>query len=271
MKVLHVWNTAGVASTLAKYQSKVLGWKTWVIARKKYDPYGLTTYGEALNTSAYGFALRALLYAARYDVIHVHDLDSIIPLIRLVHGHRKHVVIHYHGSSIRDKWLEKRARWSRADLVIVATRDLLASAPKDAEARFLPNPVDTELFRPLPHVKREPGTALFFYDETPKLKSSLEWARETARKLGLKLVVHDRSRRPIPYKLLPEFLNRFEYFIDHNWVEALSKTALEALACGLKVVRWDGRVLEGLPVEHKPEVVVRRLARLYAEAGVMST
>lgn len=50
-------------------------------------------------------------------------------------------------------------------------------------------------------------------------------------------------------------LNRYEYCIDRTSPESLSKTALEALACGLKVIRWDCRVVSGLLGEHRPERV----------------
>ena len=50
-------------------------------------------------------------------------------------------------------------------------------------------------------------------------------------------------------------LNRYEYCIDRTSPGSLSKTVLEALACGLKAIRWDGRVVSGLPKEHRPERV----------------
>jgi hypothetical protein len=47
-------------------------------------------------------------------------------------------------------------------------------------------------------------------------------------------------------------------------IPSLSKTALGALACGLKVVRWNEEVVEGLPEEYKPENVIRRLIEVYS-------
>lgn len=43
----------------------------------------------------------------------------------------------------------------------------------------------------------------------------------------------------------------------------LSKTALEALACGLKVITWKGKIIEGLPPENHPENVAKRIFNIY--------
>ncbi len=260
MRVLHVWNTAGVASILAKHQRKLLNWDTWVIYRRKYDRYGFTVYGELSNLPSILFYLKTLIKAVKFNVIHIHDIDRIIPFLRSVYGSKK-IIIHYHGSSIRGRWREKEKYWSKADMVFVSTKDLYEEAPSKASVYYIPNPVDTDIFKPIKMRKVRKG-ALFIYDESPKLRESLNWARTIASKYGLKLYIHYRNRTPIPYTYLPIFLNKFEYFIDHTWVPALSKTALEALACGLNVIRWDNKVISGLPHENKPEYPVRLIAEL---------
>ena len=158
MKILHVWNIAGVASILAKYQAKLLRWKTWVITRRAYDRYGLTIYGEALNVSAKVFKFKTLLMSRKYDIIHVHSLDEIIPILKLLYPKKK-VIIHYHGTDTRGKWKERKNYWEKADRVLVSTPDLLQGAPN--HVIYLPNPVDTELFKPMPELRR-PRTALYF-------------------------------------------------------------------------------------------------------------
>jgi len=257
MKVLHIWNTAGVASTIAKYQAKLLGWDTWVMTRKVFDRYGLTTYGEALDCGAKIFSLKALIRARGYDVVHVHSLDKLVPWLKAIYPN-KPVILHYHGSEIRGKWKERACYWRRADLVLVSTPDLLEGAPRGVT--YLPNPVDLELFKPLPGL-REEGTALYIIKHQEG--EDLSWVRKVASKLKLKLTVRDRISDPIDYVDLPTYLNKFEYYIDRNYVRSLSKTALEALACGLKVVRWDEKVVEGLPDAHRPANVIKALAELY--------
>jgi len=259
LKVLHIWNTAGVASIIAKYQAKLLGWKTWVITRRQYDRFGLTVYGEAISCRARIFKLISLIKSLNYEIIHVHSLDEIIPLIKKILPWRK-VIIHYHGSDIRGRWRERERYWSMADLVLVATPDLLENAPKTVT--YLPNPVDTELFKPIPELRR-PGTALYIVKHHED--EDVNWPRRVAEKLNLKLTIRDRLKEPIPYRELPKILNQFEYYIDRNYIKSLSKTALEALACKCKVVRWDEKVIEKLPEKHKPENVVMKLRELYEQ------
>lgn len=257
MKVLHVFNVAGVASTLAKYQKKMYKWDTWVITRKKYDPYGLTVYGRSFNDPKYLFIIRALITAKKYDLIHVHDFDKIVPWLKRLYSN-KPIIIHYHGTRIRGKWQSREKYWSKSDAILASTSDLLEGAPK--HVIYLPNPVDTELFYPMPKL-RKAGTALYIIKH--QYGEDLEWPRKVAEKLKLQLVVRDRIKDPIPYRELPRFLNKFEYYIDRNYISSLSKTALEALACGLKVVRWDGKIVKSMPSDHKPETVIRCLKGVY--------
>ncbi len=263
VSVLHIWNTAGVASTIAKWQSMVLGWRTDVLARRTFDRFGLTIYGVRSLLPSPGFVGRALLEARFYEIVHVHSLDGIIPYIRRLYPD-KVTILHYHGSDIRGRWHDRERLWSHADAILVSTEDLLDGAPK--HAIHVPNPVDTSLFRRI--CKAVPSSALFLYDPLEeKYVASLGWAREMASRLGAKLIVYDRSRYPLLYKDMPRLLCRFEYFMDHSFVPALSKTALEALACGTKVVRWDGTVLEGLPHDHTPGRVLRLITGIYLKAA----
>jgi len=270
LRVLHVWNTAGVASVIAKYQRKLLGWDTWVLMRREWDKFGLTTYGEVLDVSAKRFILKVLLMARKYDVIHVHFLDRIVPLLKLLYPW-KTIILHYHGE-IRGRWSERRKYWRWADILLVSTPDLLEGAPD--HAIYLPNPVDTELFKPMPKLRR-PGTGLFI----------VKWGRMHAwsylkdivykycRELSIECEVLFADKNPVKHTEMPYLLNKYEYFIDiphgsqehGRLLQVLSKTGLEALACGLKVVRWDGRVVERLPPEHRPESVVYKLKEIIEE------
>ncbi|MEM4311500.1 MAG: hypothetical protein QXX95_03840 [Nitrososphaerales archaeon] len=259
LKVLHIWNTAGVASIIAKYMDRIYETKSWVIMRKKFDKFGLTSYGECWDTNAKIFTLRALWKAKNYSLIHVHAFDRIVPLIKFLYP-RKPLVLHYHGSDIRGKWNLRRRYWSKADFIIVSAPDMLKGAP--SEALYLPNPVDTELF--YIRGKPEPKTAFHFSYYADDL------AKKLAEKYGLTLTIHNREENPIPYKTLSLFLSSYEYYIDVkrdlsnlNLLKEISKTGLEALACGCKVIRWDGSIMEGLPPEHYPEVVVRKLWEIY--------
>jgi glycosyltransferase involved in cell wall biosynthesis len=253
LRVLHIWNTAGVASVIAKYMDRILCTRSLVVHRRAFDRYGVTTYGELWDCDAKVFALRCLLLARKFDLIHVHSFDKLVPYLKLLYP-SKPIVLHYHGTDIRGKWLQKQKYWSKADAILYSTPDLLNhETPKLAV--YLPNPVDTDLFHEFPGVPRKSRTALAFQYLLDRDK-----ANKYAQKHGLSVEFIDRS---IPHVEMPETLNRYEYYIDRTQIPSLSKTALEALACGLKVVRWDGEVVEGLPEEHKPENVIRRLIEVY--------
>jgi len=253
LKVLHIWNTAGVGSIIARHMDKTFGTQSWVITIGRSDKFGLTTYGECWDCGAKIFTLKALLISIRYDLLHIHSFDRMVPLLKIVYP-KKPVVLHYHGTDIRDRWSQRRRYWSKSDLVIVSTPDLLDGAPE--RVIYLPNPVDTKYFKP--SGQRTIGTALYFIKH--HRREDVHWPREVAAHHHLELTI---SEREIPYSKLCEFLNEFEFYIDRKYIESLSKTALEALACGLKVIAWNEKVVEGLPEEHTPEKVVEKLWNLY--------
>jgi len=72
--------------------------------------------------------------------------------------------------------------------------------------------------------------------------------------------------RKFKYHELPILFNKIKYFIDRYSIKSLSKTALEALACGCKVVNYKGEIVEKLPNYHKPEFVAESYLRLIEES-----
>lgn len=260
MRIFHIWNTAGVASVIAKFTDREFGTKSDVVTRKAADPMGLTTYGRTVGDGPSLFFLRCLLIGGGYDVVHVHSLDRIVPWLKRIRPSRP-VVLHYHGTDILNRWEEKKGRWQRADYIAYSTPNLAAGSPEGAV--HFPNPVDTDLFHPSA-TGREAGTALtirYGMDEE---------AHEKAAEMSLRLTLVDRGS--VPHREMPPLLSKFEYFIDFRRpkgysapVESLGKTALEALACGCRVVDWSGRIVEGLPEDHRPEVVARKWRDVYAE------
>lgn len=234
--------------------------KSWVITRKKFDPYGLTTFGETLTTGSKLFVAKALWRSRKYDLIQVHYLDRIVPWLKRIYR-RKPVILLYVGSDIRRRWDERSQYWQKADLCLVSTPSLLEGAPTSVE--WLPNPVDTDLFYPRAS-ERKLGHAFHISYGADAL------AQRYAAENRLKLTIHNRHTTPIPYTEMGEILSSYEYYIDVKTFpggksSGLSKTGLEALACGCKVVRWDGEIVEGLPSEHHPENVVAKLWKLYRQ------
>ncbi len=259
MKVLHIWNTAGVASTLALYQNKLLKWDTWVITRSDADKFGHTIFGETCRCSPAEFIVKAIKMARQYDVIHVHSLDRLIKTLKILYKD-KIVILHYHGSDIRGLWEHKADIISRADVVVVSTPDLFDEG-KQYGVYYLPNPVNLDLFRPMEHLRSRHQSAIYIYDPSSWALRDVDYAREIANNMKLKLYIHDRNKRPIPYRYMPYVFNKFWYLIDKLSIYSLSLTALEALACNVKVVKRE-RIVEELPREHTPIEVLHTLLRI---------
>ena len=256
-RVLHVWNTAGVASVIAKFSDREFGTRSMVITRKAADRVGLTTYGTAYGDGAATFFARALVMARRADLVHVHSLDRLVPWLKGLYG--KPVVMHYHGTDIEGRWKEKERRWSRADFVAVSTPNLLEGGPSAAVC--IQNPVDTDLFKPRGAPSSPKSAVSFRYGMDHE-------AEMAAMKLGLVLTWLDRWS--VTHDLMPETLSRFAYYIDMRRppggaeARSVGKAALEALACGLRVVNWEGKVIEGLPPDCEPLNVASKWNGVYA-------
>lgn len=261
MKILHIGNTAGVGSVIARYMDRFFGTDSLVVARRVSDPVGFTTYGELWNSGPKMFTLKCLLTARAFNIVHIHYFDKIIPYLKLLYP-RKLVVMHYHGDDIRDKWKLKRKYWSKADMILYSSLDLLDDETPE-EAIYLPNPVDTEAFHPCEAKPRSKTAFHIFYNANAL-------AERYAEKNSLDLTIYDwRTKGRIPHLRFAEVLCRYEYYIDVKvnqsgiLLEALSKTAFEALACGLKVITWDGTVVDGLPPDNSPENAAKRVFEMY--------
>ena len=242
-----MWDIAGVGSLISKTQRELFGWDSRVIIRYPYDPYGIVSYygGRIYRCPASAFKAISLIKSLACDIVHIHSLDTYVPMLSRV----KLTILHYHGSDIRGKWSQRSSCWEKARKVLVSTTDLLEGAPTNVT--YLPNPVDTDFLTPRPELRVD-GTAVHL-TANPQ---DIAWARSKAEEMDLCLTLLGRKFR---YENMASVLAPFEYLIDRTSVKSLSKTALEALACGLKVVAWDGNTVHELPQEHKPENVAKRL------------
>jgi len=208
------------------------------------------------------------------DLIHAHYCRSAAYASYLS---GKPNVIHCHGSDIRGgiNWL-KRKCLKKAKKVLVSTPDLLEILPS---AAWLPNPVDTERFRPL---KEHNGNkVLYFPHWYEDVRKEL---KEICEKLGYDLTAP--SAHIVPYEKMHLFLNEFDIFVDRFSIKSYSKTALEAMACGLPVigykhdleialkeltsqparknlVKWQNK---DILFKHKIKTVVDQLTQIYESA-----
>jgi len=205
------------------------------------------------------------------DLIHAHFCRSAAYASYLS---GKPYIVHCHGTDIREgvNWFKRRCL-KKAKKVLVSTPDLLEILP---EATWLPNPVDMERFKPL---KEHDGNKVLYFphwyeDLSKELKGICE-------KLGYNLTIP--SAYSVPYEKMHLFLNEFDIFVDQFSIKSYSKTALEAMTCGIPVigykhdlektlemltsqserknlVKWQNK--EILP-KHKIKTVVNQLTSIY--------
>jgi len=243
MKILHVWDVAGVSSILAKYQAE-MGHETKVMMLKKNDPMGVASfYNKPYDIRARDFVRKVIKEAANYDVIHVHNISEILPFIKLRYP-RKRVIIHHHGfTSAMKKFTKLTHRF--ADDIFIATEDLQPLFPK---AHYIPTPVDTRHFKPDPNVKPTKGNLAFH-------SKHLDMQKFNEHTFGIDIDIIDRDRHPVQYKDMPYLLRTYSTFYDVKFLPqglgtVLSKTAYEALACGLTVINSYGNRITNIPWKH---------------------
>jgi len=296
LKILHVWDQAGVACLMALFQRK-LGHQADIIKLGEYaavdiesfygfnlipykvvdDGFQRRVYGKIGSSKirnflriirrkirSFFFYLKVGSKARNYDILHIHSSWFTVFFTPF-----KAKIIEFHGDDCRSNpslypWLKRLVtRWfirfySIFYTIYVSTPDLLRDVPN---SEWLPNPVDPEHFRR--RQEPEPNSALYMHN----WYEDGSHAQEIAAKLGLKLTVFDRTFPAcqwIPHPQFPAFLSKFEYFIDRKEIPSHSKTGLEALAMGLKVIRgWDDKIVQDLDPKHLPEIVAAKTIQIY--------
>ncbi len=298
MRILHIWDQAGVAFVLAKYQ-RSQGHDSKAIMVREYDKYGIGKFYDqyAIDATLQDFGQKSLDEAHSADILHVHSRSDMVFKFREEFRNSKRIILQYHGTDIRgikkqklphrskvsdlavrgiftyrrvrDVILFKKRIHSKAqglaDAVIVSTPDLL---PLVSKAIYLPNPIDTDHFSPNKSSSRpERAQALTMDTEATDIQLTLSYCKRHNVKLDID--VYNRIRDPIMYGEMPAFLKKYGLYIDVRYVdgkilENLSKTALEALACGLDVLDYKLNHRHGLPEEYNPVNVTSRLETIYS-------
>ena len=266
MNILHVWDQAGVACILSKYQRR-LGHNVYILKRNGYDPFHIFTfYKEPLyDLDGKKFINFVIDESKKYDIIHVHSLYKIVPQIRKKYKD-KIIILHYHGSELRNGLsnasLHKiiKEADNKANFAFLATPDLIKY---ESEKRmYIENPIDLEHFKPM--MQKQTSERRFFTFKTNQtdIDSFTDYLQKNNIKINL--TIHDRTITPISYGHMPSFLSNYNVYVDVRIVngqllESLSKTALEALACNLQVLSYDLRYLDKFPSEHNAENVVKKM------------
>lgn len=283
MKILHVHTQAGVAQVLAKslnklgHQSRVYHHYNNEVGFKFNDIYGdvvdlnYRNYNKYIGRWHVGdlvWRLDVLRKARKYDIIHIHDQDHLVPILKRFYK-KKPIVLTYHGTKIRNRWPEREKFWIEADMISVVSPGLIEEKTPFS-AIHIPNPVDTEHFNRLNPII--PNTALYLYKHD-LYEESLERVKEIAKKMGLLLIIIDRRKNIIPYPIMPRYLELFEYLFDIHQAKdfgyiikgLINLIGYNALAMGCKVIDSEGKILSDLPEEMKSENIAKRWIEHYEE------
>jgi hypothetical protein len=298
MRILHIWDQAGVAFVLAKYQ-RLNGHDSKAIMVREYDKYGIGKFYNqyVIDATLDDFDQKSIDEAHSADILHIHSRGDMVFKMREKYGNSKKIILQYHGTDIRGIKKQKLPHRSKlsdlavrgiftyrrvrdvilikkrihakaqrlADAVIVSTPDLL---PIVSKAIYLPNPIDTDHFTPDKSSSRsEKARALTMDTEATDVRLTLSYCKK--HNVNLDTDVYNRIRDPIMYGDMPAFLKKFGVYVDVRFVdgkilENLSKTALEALACGLDVLDYKLDSRHGLPEEYNPMNVTSRLETIYS-------
>ena len=102
--------------------------------------------------------------------------------------------------------------------------------------------------------------------------TDVEQAIDYSRRKGLDLNIHiyDRTKNPVRYEDFPNFLQNYDLYVDLRFVnnkllQNYSLSALQALACGLRVLNYNLVYIDKLPVEHNPMNVASKLSAIYSQ------
>ena len=151
-----------------------------------------------------------------------------------------------------------------ANEILVSTSDLLMLGPY---AKYLPNPIDSDHFsKGNDNHNKENMNALTIHTETGDIQKTLEYCKTNS--IDLKINVYDRTKTPLLYAEIPNFLKKYDIYVDikivnDKIIESLSKTGLESLACGLKVLNYKLEYIDKLPQKHNPVNVINQLESIY--------
>jgi hypothetical protein len=302
LKILHIHDQAGVACILAKYQ-RMNDIKSKVLSSNKIDKYGiLKFYKDYVDlVDRANFVEYCISEAKNADIIHIHSVEELVIKIRKAFGNSKKIILHYHGTDIRGlknknnqnvltiqntknraksfaAKVKNRLRLIQmgyykplqtesqklADEILVSTPDLLLLLP---HAKYLPNPVDVEHFsKDNTNHNKVNNNALTIKTTSGDIQKTLLYCNEN--NINLKIDVLDRTKTPILYEEIPNYLKKYDVYVDIRIVndkilENLSKTALESLACGLKVLNYKLEYVYRLPDIHNPINVTNELKNIY--------
>ena len=269
IKVLHVNRAGGAAEILAVYRGDDLIWVQHAQNPKATSITGM--YPARSFRTRRGMIMHAIWNAHRYDIIHLHTVDVLAPIFRLL---GKKVVVHYHGGDIRNRG--KSRRWRNytgrgfANIIFYNNKDMgeLIKTWRPIRKVYVPNMIDENLFRKEGHAHEKAGLIITYgAHDKKRIKKELEGIPE--RVFFYEREIHGYTR----YEDMAKLLGRYKTYYDirylnqkftdkKNAIEDMSLCALQMLACGGRVYH-QGEYITEFPAANKKENVLSRIEELY--------
>jgi glycosyltransferase involved in cell wall biosynthesis len=244
--ILHVGETAGVPALLCRGLND-LGHPAEQVVPPVPAPFA-SDLRKALTVPDRILTARRLVRTARPSILHAHYATSAIWYLD-----QSPLVVHCHGTDVREaRGLRRRLLemvFARSSLVLYATPDLRRWVPPGSV--YLPNPVDTDLFRPEP--AQEPdGDVLIFAAATdvkgidrqvdivralrsrrPQIAiTTIDMGDQVGRleALGVRVVPQ------LGQQELPTLIRSHRVVLGQQRLPALGTAELQAMACSRPVV-----------------------------------
>lgn len=254
LKILHLNNVAQIGPIL-KSQQMISGHTSeFIDLIKPFKKSNL--FAKAISFPiriAQAFYLRIKIFFSNYDIIHIHYTTGALLFL----GIKPKLVIHVHGSDVRDKQFQRFHFWINklifhyADLVFYSTPDLKRHIEVyNIKATFIPNPLDIENFQEtnLPSIN-----SIFIHAAISQIKGAeifLPALKEAKKKFPQLEISHlnygDMLQEIIKlnFSILPwikrdrlkEVISKSGLVLGQFKVGAIGMSELEALACKRPVV-----------------------------------
>lgn len=227
------------------------------------------------------FSVPVVLRRGKYaDIIHGHDIASILPCILAKRAHKRPFVLTLHSShyiKVSKKALFRSyLRWGirNADCVFAASeeiREITCNLVPHREVTALVNPVDTELFSPevSPSVRRKNGEYILVCPRRLVAKNGVHILIEAMPKIlaahNVRLIIagdgplrgkiENRMKQlgiernilllgAVPNENMPAILSSADLIVMPSLMEATSIAALESMASGKAIAASN---IGGLP------------------------
>lgn len=265
--ILQLFDIAGVASLTSRLLNDS-GFRSVTLYRQKDDPYSISSYYRdaahriSNNPLVMMIQLIVILLQLRPKIITIHYHQLMVPVVKLfclLFGIHCKLIMQYHGSDFRLHGVKSYIPLLTFDTIGV-TWDVVPQYGTKLE-----NPIDDELFYPNTNIKnwmRYSNRALFIKMKPLDCLWLADWY---AQVFGFELESFDVMNRwdILDHRYMGDFLRSYGWYFDMKGLDALSKTACEALACGAIVVNEMGAFT--YPNDVNNELKINRIVKYYGK------